>query len=107
MFKLFKMLYFKPSVNEYQHHVFTSIATNEVAINIHFDWKHDWYYVQNDYLFCNGYEFAVLRNTSFSMTIYPFSTASDYYDEKYKSFDWFLANLSDTQNCCVLIHLRF
>ena len=31
------------------------------------------------------------------MTIYPLSTASDYYDEKYKSFDWFLVNLSDTQ----------
>ena len=86
---------FKPSANEYQHYVFTSLATDEGAKNMHFDWKYGWYDVQNSYLFCNGHEFNVLRNTSFSMSIYPLTTASDYDDEKYASFQWFVVNLND------------
>ena len=79
--------------------------TNLQTYTLDFRIEFGWYDVQQWYLFCRQRTASmdISGLTILSSGIGYLRVASDYYDEKYKAFDVFFVNFSDTQTLLCII----
>ena len=90
-----------------QKYIFTFINVASQSISFSMEMRYSWYKIQNQYLFCEKPFSVVVDPTSiFLFIIYSIQLPNEYFDEKYKSFDVFLVNLSDIQTLlCIVISI--